>query len=254
MGYDQGKLMEFSAKESIRSAYDSGFDFWCIGTGRNACKVIQFISEEGYDQKKGIVPGLPGSAREAKKYGIKTFDRGVLRGKNYVYIDGADQVVINHESPQFRAVIKGGPKKPPAGDNPLLSGCTYWEKKLAGGAKYFIVVVDESKRVKSLGENNYPVGVVFRKNNEKLVLEELESMFGGSEIDIRKKSNGETFYTNENMLIADISPFKAGQSDLSEIEREVNKIQGVESFGLFADDQSRPNKVILASQDGVKHF
>ena len=247
MTLGQKKLMGNSAQTSIDLAL--GHDVWCIGSGRNACEVIGAIAKGEYWKNRLIVPGLPGSMREAKKYGFKTGIREDLIGTDYIYIDGADQVVINKNSKQYKAVIKGGPKPPPHGDDPFLSGCTYWEKKLARGATEFIAAVDKSKIVKKLGEKNYPVGVVYKPLFEKYILQIFQSIFENSSVKRRVKSNGEIFVTTENMYIADISPFDSEKESLVILERKVNEIEGIESFGLFAEEGSRPTTIVVARQN-----
>lgn len=142
-------------------------------------------------------------------------------GELDLYIDGADEV-----NKQFH-LIKGG------------GGALTREKVLAGAARRFICIVDESKRVGILGAFPLPVEVI--PMAQAFVAKQFVKMRGQPML--RKDfatDNGNAIIDVHNLSIA--NPL--------EMEQRLNQIPGVVTVGIFAH---RPADVLLiAGEQGVE--
>ncbi|MFC3909830.1 ribose-5-phosphate isomerase RpiA [Legionella dresdenensis] len=140
-----------------------------------------------------------------------------------VYIDGADEVN------ERREMIKGG------------GGALTREKIIATAAQQFICIVDESKRVKNLGE--FPVAVEVLPIARSLAARELVKLGGDPEY-------RDGFITDNGNIILDV--FNLEISNIVALEKAIKQIPGVVESGLFG--QRRADKVIIASASGIATF
>jgi len=143
-------------------------------------------------------------------------------------IDGADEVAPNFD------VIKGG------------GGALLREKIVAQATKREIIVVDESKLSPALGTKwAVPVEVIpFGYGSQKQYLESL-----GAKVNIRQKSDGATFYTDQGNIILDCN-FGA-ISDPAGLAEQFKRRTGIVEHGLFIRLVS---DVIVASASGTREL
>jgi len=139
-----------------------------------------------------------------------------------VTIDGADEVDTNLQ------LTKGG------------GGALLREKILAANSRKFIVIVDESKVVDSLGAFPLPVEIV--PFAYELTVRKLQSL--GCELTIREK-DGAHYITDNGNLIADC---RFGSiTDPVTLHQQLNLIPGVVENGLFVGLTSQ---LIVGHADG----
>lgn len=127
-----------------------------------------------------------------------------------ITVDGADEV-----DPEMR-IIKGG------------GGAHLREKILANASKKFVVIIDEGKLVKKLGQTKVPVELV--PFGLSLTLKHIEKI--GLHGKLRKEANGKPFLTDNQNFLFDI--FQEGGFDYpEEIDEKLRKIPGVIETGFF---------------------
>ena len=142
-------------------------------------------------------------------------------------IDGADEIDPNLN------LIKGG------------GGALLREKIVASASKKEIIVADERKIVRKLGERFYlPVEVI--PFSEAVVMKNLDSMGLNPEVRTRE---GRKFVTDNGNLIIDChtGPIE----DAEGLERELNLIPGVVENGLFI---GLADMAIVATENGIKEI
>lgn len=142
-------------------------------------------------------------------------------------IDGADEI-----GPDL-ALIKG------------LGGALLREKIVARAAKRFVVIADESKRVRRLGTRApVPVEVVpFAWSTHGSFFRDL-----GAEPVLRRSDGGEPYVTDGGHYIVDLR-FARGISDPAALARALDKRPGIVEHGLFL---RMATMAIVAGPRGVK--
>lgn len=169
---------------------------------------------------EGTVASSKETAERLKQHGIPVFDLNVVDSVA-VYVDGADEV--NHH----KEMIKGG------------GGALTREKILASAARKFVCIVDESKRVKRLGQFPLPIEVIPMARS--YVARAMVKLGGDPEY-------REGVVTDNGNIILDIHNLSIEQPIA--LEKEINSIAGVVCNGLFA---LRPaDVVLLASDNGLE--
>ena len=169
------------------------------------------------------VPTSRATAELAASLGIPIVTE--LVGQIDLAVDGADEV-----DPALN-LIKG------------RGGALFREKLVAAASKRFVVVVDESKLVKELGQGVLPVEVLpflWRSTAERLAGLGLSLVVRGGE---------ETPYVTDNgNLILDVT-VAGGIKKPGEFAVELKKVTGVVEHGLFV---GMTDTVIVAGPDGPK--
>ena len=190
-----------------------------VGTGSTANYFIDALA--GIKGKiEGTVASSVASADRLRGHGIPVMDLNAA-GELAIYVDGAD------ESTKQRHLIKGG------------GGALTREKIVAGAARKFICIADESKLVDVLGAFPLPIEVIPMARS--YVARELTKR-GGTPV-LR-----ENFTTDNGNLILDVHNLKI--MDPVTLEHELNDIPGIVTVGIFA---IRPADVLLlGTKDGVK--
>ncbi len=140
-----------------------------------------------------------------------------------VYIDGADEVDAAFN------LIKGG------------GGALVREKIVAFNSRRFIVIVDVSKQVQTLGRFPLPVEVVpFAAN---LTIQHLEKLGGKA---VLRQRDGRNFVSDNGNFIVDVH--LNAITDPLALNETVNSIPGVVESGLFAG--AMVSAVIVGYSDG----
>ena len=197
-----------------------------LGTGSTAKIAIDLIGEKISEDFQII--GMPTSIKTEKQaidLGIKLI--GIDDAETIdLAIDGADEV-----SPDL-ALIKG------------LGGALLREKKVEKKAKELIIIIDESKLVKKLGEGFLPVEI--KSSNYKNILIQISKL--KCETQLRIESDNRPFITDNGNYICHCK-FKNGISDPRELDKNIMKIDGVIDTGLFID---MATKIIVGNNTGTK--
>ena len=169
------------------------------------------------------VPTSRATAELAAKRGIPIVTE--LVGQIDLTVDGADEV-----DPSLN-LIKG------------RGGALSREKLVAAASKRFVIVVDESKLVKQLGNGVLPVEVLpflWRSTAERLTALGVSLVLrGGEEV---------PFVTDNGNLILDVS-VEGGIKNPTDLGVELKKVTGVVEHGLFV---GMTDTVIVAGPDGPK--
>ncbi|WP_338518497.1 ribose-5-phosphate isomerase RpiA [Alteromonas gracilis] len=194
-----------------------------VGVGTDST-VNFFIEELGKIKHKieGAVSSSEASTERMKALGIDVFELNEVSDLS-VYIDGADEVT------EHKHMIKGG------------GAALTREKIVAGAAKTFVCIVDESKRVPVLGKFPLPVEVIPMARS--FVARELVKLGGDPEY--RQgvvTDNGNVIIDVHNLEI--INP--------RELEQKINNIPGVVTNGIFA--LRGADIVLSASDNGVDTY
>jgi ribose 5-phosphate isomerase A len=196
-----------------------------LGTGSTIKYLLDALAVR---VKAGLqIQGIPTSEGTAKL--ATQFNIPLLHPEQswnlHVAIDGADQI-----DPQYN-LIKGG------------GGALVREKIVAYAAQKFIVLVDESKHVTSLGDPwALPVEVIpFGWQNTARLMKTL-----GGNPRLREK-DGNIFISDNGNYIVDLQMGRIVNPAI--LESQLNNIPGVVENGLFV---GRASIVITGSSSGVK--
>lgn len=189
-----------------------------VGTGSTINFFIDALAQYP-DQIKGAVPSSEQTLTRLKAANIPIAD--INDGPMAVYIDGADECNLHCQ------LIKGG------------GGALTREKILAAVAKKFVCIIDESKRVKQLGEFPLPIEVIPLARSH--VAREIVKL-GGDPV------YREGFVTDNGNQILDVYNLNILQPIA--LEESINHITGVVCNGLFA--KRGADKVLIATAHGIE--
>lgn len=192
-----------------------------VGTGST---VNFFIEELGKIKHKieGAVSSSEASTERLKALGIEVFELNDVSDLS-VYIDGADEVT------EHKHMIKGG------------GAALTREKIVAGAAKTFVCIVDESKRVPVLGKFPLPVEVIPMARS--FVARELVKLGGDPEY-------RQGVVTDNGNVIIDVHNLEI--LNPRELEQNINNIPGVVTNGIFA--LRGADIVLSATHNGVETY
>lgn len=208
---DRGKrLKERVAREAVGMV--RGGTIVGLGTGSTAALAIAELGKRVREEGLEII-GIPtsyGAAMIARENGIVTRTLDDV-SKIDIAIDGADEV-----DPR-KNLIKGG------------GGAHTREKVVDGLADLFVVVVDDSKLVKHLGEK-FPVPVEVLPFAVHPVMKKLQAIGGDPVLRMGVKKDGPVITDQGNMIIDARFP---EIRDPKTLELELNDIPGVVENGLF---------------------
>ena len=187
-----------------------------LGSGSTAALMIESLAAEISSGKLKNIKGVPTSFQSevlALELNIPLIDLASV-SKIDLAIDGADEV-----SPDFQ-LIKGG------------GACHVREKLVASKSNKLLIVVDESKLVKTLNQV-FPLPVEVLPTAWKQVQDEIAKMNANSNLRMANKKAG-PIVTDQGNLILDVM-FEGGITKPKEIEVRLNNIPGVLENGLFVD-------------------
>jgi ribose 5-phosphate isomerase A len=195
-----------------------------LGTGSTATLFIDGVGELVRSGRKLVgVPTSDASRKQAERLGIPLLDDEGPWAID-VCVDGADEVSEDLH------LIKGG------------GGAHTREKIVNRAAKKNVIVVDESKLSKKLGERwKVPVEVLpFGRLSTRTQLEELGPV-------VERLKGGSPWITDSGNYIYDLA---AGVIDDPRVlEERIGLIPGVVESGLFV---GRADAVLVASASGVR--
>ncbi|MCS3901566.1 ribose-5-phosphate isomerase RpiA [Methanococcus voltae] len=193
-----------------------------LGSGSTANMFIKELGKRIVDEELYIygVPTSFDAKMLASQCGIPLVSLDQA-GQIDLAVDGADEVEEGSLS-----LIKGG------------GGCHTMEKVIDYSAKEFVVLVDESKVVASLGENT-PVPLEVLPFAYSTVLNTLLEMNTAPSIRVSGGKMGPVITDNGNMIIDVFT--KIDEADVK--EKELNNIVGVVENGIF----SKCDKVLVGN-------
>jgi ribose 5-phosphate isomerase A len=200
-----------AALEAIKHVKD-GFIVG-LGSGSTAAYAIEALGERVKKENLKIL-GVPSSYQAfslavQNKIPVTTLDEHPIVDVN---IDGADQI-----DPQLN-LIKG------------MGAALTREKIVAAASKLNIIIADEKKKAKILGENNHPVPMEVLPFAISLVKRKLENMGGKPVLRETKGKLGPVISDNGNAIMdVTFGPI----ADTAKLAREMKMIPGVVETGLF---------------------
>jgi ribose 5-phosphate isomerase A len=190
-----------------------------VGTGSTVNEFIDLLPSVS-DRIDALVSSSRATTERLEKLGFEVSTLNSV-GDVDVYVDGAD------EATKHLQLIKGG------------GGALTREKILAGAARKFVCIIDDSKLVGMLGAFPLPVEVI--PMAQSFVARKMVKMRG-------QPIWRENFVTDNGNHILDVHNLQI--TNPLELENRINQIPGVVSVGIFAN---RPADVlIIASDTGVR--
>ncbi|HEY5643122.1 MAG TPA: ribose-5-phosphate isomerase RpiA [Woeseiaceae bacterium] len=192
-----------------------------VGTGSTVNCLIEMLPEVR-DRIDRVVSSSTATTTMLESLGFNVETLNEV-GDLDLYIDGAD------ESNKHLQLIKGG------------GGALTREKVLAGAARRFICIIDDSKLVGMLG--HFPLPIEVLPMAQEYVARRLLKMRG-------QPVWREGFVTDNGNHILDVHDLQI--SNPLEMEARINRIPGVVTVGIFAD---RPADILLIAEDrGVREM
>ena len=190
-----------------------------IGSG----STVNILIENLPKVKNKIRSVVSSSVKSTELLQTHGFEVSELRdvGKLTKYIDGADEVNKDLQ------MIKGG------------GGALTREKILAHASEKFICIVDDSKKVHTLGNFPLPIEVIPMSRSSV----SLELIKHGGRPVLR-----ENFISDNSNLILDIHNLQIMEP--IKLEQDINNIPGVVTNGIFALDHA--HILLSANDDGVE--
>lgn len=199
-----------------------------LGTGSTTAYFIKFLGELIREEELEIY-GIPTSYQSrllAIEHGIPLLSLDEADAID-IAVDGADEV-----DPALN-LIKG------------RGAALTMEKIIEYRAGTFVVLVDESKLVKRLGER-MPVPIEVIPAAWRAIAEELEVFNARAELRMAVKKDGPVITDNGNFILD--ARFERIDDPL-DMEIELNTIPGVVENGIFADIA---DVVLVGTREGVK--
>jgi ribose 5-phosphate isomerase A len=211
---DQKRLVATEALSYIKDGIALG-----VGTGSTVDFLIDALPP--YASKlTAVVSSSERSTRRLEAAGIKVSDLGPT-GELDLYIDGAD------EATKHLHLIKGG------------GGALTREKILAGAARRFVCIVDESKLVATLGRFPLPIEVI----PMAVPFVSRQMLKAGGQPILRQG-----FVTDNGNPILDVHDLRIANP--VEMEMRFSLIPGVVTVGLFANRGA--DVLLIGSAGGVR--
>lgn len=190
-----------------------------VGTGSTVEHFISALPEHA-ERIANFVSSSERSTQQLTKLGIKVSELSSI-GDIDLYVDGAD------EATRHLQLIKGG------------GGALTREKVLAGAARKFVCIIDDTKLVDTLGAFPLPIEVVPMARS--FVARQLIKAGG-------KPVWREGFITDNGNEILDVHNLNIMAP--AEFEEKLNQIPGIVTVGIFA--QRAADILLIGSETGVK--
>jgi ribose 5-phosphate isomerase A len=190
-----------------------------VGTGSTVNELIDLLPSID-DRIEALVSSSRATTERLEKLGFEVSPLNSV-GDVDVYIDGAD------EATKHMHLVKGG------------GGALTREKILAGAARKFVCIIDDSKQVGMLGEFPLPIEVI--PMAQSFVARKMVKMRG-------QPIWREGFVTDNGNHILDVHNLQI--TNPLEMETRINMIPGVVTVGIVAH---RPADVLIVASDaGVR--
>ena len=190
-----------------------------VGTGSTVNELIDLLPSFN-DRIESLVSSSRATTERLEKLGFEVTTLNSA-GDVDVYIDGAD------EATKHMHLVKGG------------GGALTREKVVAGAARKFVCIIDDSKQVGMLGTFPLPIEVV--PMAQSFVARKMVKMRG-------QPIWREGFVTDNGNHILDVHNLQI--TNPLEMETRINQIPGVVTVGIFAH---RPADVLIVADDtGVR--
>lgn len=188
-----------------------------VGSGSTVLCFIKALEKSGL-KFKDIVCASNSSAEALRQVGYEVSDLNNCDSPD-LYIDGCDEIDGNY------FMIKGG------------GAALTREKIIAAASKQFLCIIDESKKVETLG--NFPIPIEVIPMARSFVAREIVKL-GGDPVWRQSviTDNGNWILDVHNLMVK--NPL--------EFEREVNQIAGVVCCGIFAKNPA--HKVLMSKKNG----
>jgi ribose 5-phosphate isomerase A len=193
-----------------------------VGTGSTVNCLIELLPSVR-DRIDAVVSSSIDTTRRLEEQGFEVSTLNETGGRVDVYIDGAD------ESNKRLQLIKGG------------GGALTREKVIAGAARRFVCIADDSKLVGMLGTFPLPIEVV--PMAQEFVARRL--------LKLRAQPVWrEGFVTDNGNHILDVHDLQIPNP--IEMENRLNQIPGIVTVGLFA--QRGADVLLLGGDEGVREI
>ena len=202
------KNAALEATKNIKNGFKIG-----LGSGSTAAYAIEEIGKR-IKKEKLHVQGVPTSYQAfmlAVQHGIPATTLEEQPTLDLT-IDGADQI-----DPELN-LIKG------------MGGALAREKIVASASKKLIIIADQNKKVKTLGENNHPVPLETLPFAASLVMRRIKEIGGKPVLREGKMKVGPVITDNGNVIID--ANFGLVH-DPTELEHKLKSIPGILETGLF---------------------
>ena len=202
--------MSQEKQNAARTAVDQIEDGMLVGlgTGSTAAFAIGYLGEK---VRSGLtisaIPTSEASKKQAQSEGIPLIDFETSPSID-LCIDGADEIDSELN------MIKGG------------GGAHLREKIVSSSAKRYLIIIDSSKQVETLGTFPLPVEVI--PFGWQVVSRKLKDMNASPEL---RKAGPQPFVTDEGNYILDCH-FNS-IPEVEQLETELNRIPGIVESGLF---------------------
>ena len=183
-----------------------------LGTGSTAAYAVDAIGRKLASGELSNIQGIPTSTRTAEQatQGGIPLTTLELHPEVDVTIDGADQVDAEGN------LIKGG------------GGALLREKIVAGASKHYVIIIDESKLVETIGDG-FPLPVEVVTFGWKTAFATIRDL--GAE-PVLRLVDGEPFVTDEGHYIIDCT-FADGIADPTKVDATLRALPVVVETGLF---------------------
>jgi len=208
-------LVEKAKKNAALEAVKHVKDDFVIGLGSGSTAVYAIEEIGNRIKREGLrVLGVPTSYQAfmsavEREIPITTLEEHPILD---LTIDGADQI------DEELNLIKG------------MGGALTREKIVANASKKLIIVADENKKVKVLGENNHPIPIEVIPFAAKPVMYKIKEMGGTPVLRESRGKVGPVITDNGNVIIdADFGLLKKP----AELELKLKSIPGIVETGLF---------------------
>jgi len=193
-----------------------------VGTGSTVNCLIELLPSVR-DRIDAVVSSSIDTTRRLEEQGFEVSTLNETGGRVDLYIDGAD------ESNKRLQLIKGG------------GGALTREKVIAGAARRFVCIADDSKLVGMLGTFPLPIEVV--PMAQEFVARQL--------LKLRAQPVWrEGFVTDNGNHILDVHDLQIPNP--IEMENRLNQIPGIVTVGLFA--QRGADVLLLGGEEGVREM
>jgi ribose 5-phosphate isomerase A len=217
MGQDEKKKrVALAALDHLRDGTALG-----VGTGTTVDHFIAALAAHAA-RVRAVVSSSERSTARLHEIGIEVVDLASVEELD-LYVDGAD------EATKHLHLIKGG------------GGALTREKILAGAARRFVCIVDDTKLVAQLGRFPVPIEVI---PMARLYVSKQILKAGGHPI------WREGFVTDNGNHIIDVHDWRIANP--IEVETRINQIPGVVTVGIFA--QRRADVLLVGGESEVREI